>query len=32
MVENSDKWSVGHTTEWAYKSRCEEGDNTVDNI
>jgi hypothetical protein len=24
MVENSDKWSVGHTTEWAYKSKCEE--------
>ena len=26
MVENSDKWSVGHTNEWAYKSKCEEDD------
>ena len=23
MVENTEKWSVGHTTEWAYKSKNE---------
>jgi len=24
QVENSEKWSVGHTTEWQYKSKSEE--------
>jgi len=24
QVENSEKWSVGHTTEWAYKSKDED--------
>ena len=23
QVENTEKWSVGHTTEWAYKTKDE---------
>ena len=25
-VENTEKWSVGHTTEWAYKTKHELAD------
>jgi hypothetical protein len=30
-VEDTPKWSVGHTDEWSYKSKDEEITNPVDN-